>query len=74
MMDFLNAAELFRKCWALYRSYYSVQFDDSAWEQILKEADTLFEEFNKQPFAKELICAVILELERHCRPERSDTF
>lgn len=64
MMGFLKTAELFRNSWHLYRKYYSQKKNAEMWEQFVEEAEGLYEKYGKQPFAKEMIMAVICEIER----------
>lgn len=64
MIVFLEAARLFRDSWGLYRMYYGQEKDREMWERLIEEADGLYAKYGKQPFAKEMIAAVISEVER----------
>ncbi len=64
MMFFLEAARLFGDSWGLYRKYYGQEKNREMWEQFVEEAKELYKKYGKQPFAREIIVAVISEVER----------
>lgn len=64
MMKFLDAARLFRGCWELYRKYYGQSMNKELWEQFIAETEVLYQKCGKTDMAKELILAVINEIER----------
>lgn len=64
MMKFLEAAGLFADCWDVYRRYYGKELNDGICEQFTSEMGFLYEKHGKQRLAKELILAVIGEIER----------
>lgn len=63
MMKFLEVADLFKDCWKLYRKYYGHRMSEALWEQCLQERSALYQKY-QTPMARELISAVISELER----------
>lgn len=64
MMKFLEAAGLFADCWNVYRKYYGKELNDDICEKFIGEMELLYEKYEKQRLAKELILAVIGEIER----------
>lgn len=64
MMFFLEAARLFGDSWGLYRKYYGQEKNREMWERFVEEAEELYKKYGKQPFAREIIVAVISEVER----------
>lgn len=64
MMKFFDAAGLFRSCWVLYRSYYGQKMTKELWEELIEKADALYQKYQKERFAMEMIMAVINEIER----------
>lgn len=64
MMGFLEAAKLFSDSWRLYRKYYGQEKNRKMWEQLVEEAEALYGKYGKQPFAKEIMVAVVSEIER----------
>lgn len=64
MMVFMEAARLFQDSWKLYRKYYGEEKSEAVWNQLIEEAEGLHAKYGKQPFARELIAAVISEVER----------
>lgn len=64
MMSFLEAAGLFRDSWKLYKKYFGQDKDRGMWEKLIDEADGLYEKHGKQLFVKEMMVAVISEIER----------
>lgn len=71
MMNFLDAARLFKDIWELYKSYYSEKLGDKLWEQILEEGHGLHKKYQQSAFSKEMIVAVISELERISKKKTS---
>lgn len=64
MMKFLEAAGLFADCWDVYRRYYGKELNDDICEHFTNEMGLLYEKYGKQRLAKDLILAVIGEIER----------
>lgn len=65
MMNFLEAARLFSDCWYLYKRYYGRDMEEELCLVLMDETRALHEKYGKQPFAREMILAVIIELERN---------
>lgn len=70
-MNFLDAARLFKDIWELYKSYYSEKLDDKLWKQILEEGHGLYKKYQQSAFSREMIVAVISELERISKKKTS---
>lgn len=64
MMGFLEAAGLFRDSWRLYRKYYSQEKSKEMWNLLIEEAEGMYGKYRKQPFVREILVAVISEIER----------
>lgn len=65
MMAFLEAAHLFQDCWRLYKKYFSMQsLDRSTWEKFIGETNLILHRYRKEPLAKDILVAVISEIER----------
>lgn len=64
MMVFMEAARLFQDSWKLYRKYYGEEKSEAVWNQLIEEADGLYKKYGKHPFAREMMAAVISEVER----------
>lgn len=63
-MNFLETAGLFTDCWHLYRKYYSKDLSDDTCKQFVDEIDLIYEKYKGQEFAKDIILAVIKEIEK----------
>lgn len=64
MMGFLEAAGLFKDSWKLYKKYFGQDKDRKMWEKLIEEAEEVYGIHGKQPFAREMMAAVISEIER----------
>lgn len=64
MMGFLEAAGLFRDSWKLYKKYFGQDKDREMWERLIEETKEVYGIHGKQPFAREMMVAVISEIER----------
>lgn len=63
-MELKTIYHLFSECWKFYKKYHDQPFDESIWEQVLKDGRALHVKYQKTVFAREMILAVISELER----------
>lgn len=63
-MNFLDTAKLLKDIWELYKRYYGEKLNENLWEQVLKDGRALHVKYQKAVFAREMILAVISELER----------
>lgn len=63
-MELKTIYHLFSECWKFYKKYHDRQFDEAIWEQVLKDGRALHVKYQKSVFAREMILAVISELER----------
>ena len=56
--------EIYNEVWFFYKKYINHDNSDEAWEQVAKDAKTILEKNKGDKFARQLINAVIDELER----------
>lgn len=70
MMLFTEAAGLFRDSWGLYRKYCGQDKSRAMWDRLIGEAEGLYGKYGKKPFARDIIVAVISEVERIGRQGR----
>ncbi len=55
----------FSDCWKLYKNFVGIRQEDEArWEVLIDEADAIIERYEKHQFVRDLISAVMGELER----------
>ena len=64
MMNFLETARLFSDCWYLYKKYYGQEMEEEMWLALLDESRNFYEKYGRRFFAKEIIVALINEVER----------
>ncbi len=64
MMKFWEAAALFSDCWHLYRKYYGQELSEEMCEHFIEETSVLYGKYGKQKLAKDMLLAVINEVER----------
>lgn len=65
MMGFKDVFTLFCACWKLYKEYATVNMTDAQWDSFVEQAMKMYhEQFKTVEFAKEMITAVINEIER----------
>lgn len=63
MMKFLEAARLFSDCWDLYRRYYNKELSDDVCDKLIDEMSVLHKKYGKQRMAKEMLLAIISEVQ-----------
>lgn len=49
-----------------HKKYQGSKYSDKEWSEILAEAETIWNKFNKDLHVLELLCAALEEIERHC--------
>ena len=64
MMAVRTAFQLFCDCWHLYRKYILKTANEEVLEGRKNEADKIFKKYDEKPLAKELLMAVLNEIER----------
>lgn len=64
MMAVRTAFQLFCDCWHLYRKYILRTANEGALEQFKKETEEIYTRYKQEPMAKEMLLAVIGEVER----------
>ena len=55
--------DIIQDAWQLFKSHSDIQDTDEYWEQLVNEATAIYEK-HKTQFAKDLMIAVLNELER----------
>ena len=50
--------------WKCCKKYYHVRPDDDYWEAVVEESSAIVQKYNNLPLCKDLVLAVIGELER----------
>ena len=71
MMGFLEAADLFHGAWKIYRQYFGSDMSKEDWDRLIAEIDQIYEKCRKEEFAKDILVAVINEIERMDRRKKS---
>ena len=64
MMAVRKAFGLFCDCWHLYRKYITSELKDNDLDDFIRESGEIFRKHEQDPFAKDLLLAVINEIER----------
>ena len=64
MMAVRTAFQLFCDCWHLYRKYILKTANEEVLEGLKNEADKIFKKYDEKPLEKELLMAVLNEIER----------
>lgn len=59
-----TAFQLFCDCWRLYRKYILRTANEEVLEQFKREIDEIYARYEQEPMAKEMLIAVINEVER----------
>ena len=55
---------MFTDCWRFYKKYADVQQADEYWEAMVAEADVIAKKYQNNKLCRDLIFAVVDELER----------
>ncbi|HIZ74931.1 MAG TPA: hypothetical protein H9723_06790 [Candidatus Mediterraneibacter stercoravium] len=63
MMEVKTVFNLFCDSWHLYRKYILKQ-NEKALDEFIQESGELFQKYERDPFAKDLLLAVTNEVER----------
>lgn len=56
--------DMFTDCWRLFKKYADVQDNDEYWEAVVSESSAISKKYNECKFIRNLVLAVITELER----------
>ena len=67
MIDIKGSVDqkIYNDVWLFFKNYYGVKQDDEeSWDKLIKEGDGLCKKYNNGTFVRELVLAVINELER----------
>lgn len=63
---------IFTDAWKIYKKYADVRSDDEYWEAVVGETNALAEKYNNGRLCRDLILAVISELERQSKKMYED--
>lgn len=65
--------KIYNDVWNLLKKYYGIrQDDDEQWEQLVKDGDAVCEKYGNSKFARELVLAIVNELERMSKGVKAD--
>lgn len=64
MMAVRRVFNLFCDSWYLYRKYITRELEENTLDDFIKESGEIFRKYEQDPFAKDLLLAVINEIER----------
>ena len=56
--------QYFGDVWTFFKKYYHVRPDDDYWDAVVEEGSSIVQKYNNLPLCKDLVLAVISELER----------
>lgn len=63
IMGFREVARMFGDIWSLYKGYAVRRSDETELEKFMDQVSAVYEKY-KAPFAKEILLAVVGEIER----------
>lgn len=63
-VELKNIYQCFTECWKFYKRFADVQSTDEFWEAVTSEGGQLARRFGNGRFIRDLVLAVITELER----------
>lgn len=63
---FTEAVHLFQDIWSLYKRYAAKRLDGAELEKFVDNVSAIYEKY-KTPFAKEILLAMVGEIERTAR-------
>lgn len=63
---FIEAVHLFQDIWSLYKRYAAKRSNEAELEKFMGKVSAIYEKY-KTPFAKEILLAVVGEIERTVR-------
>lgn len=73
-MDFKEQYfNVWKTIWEFHRKWFSNDDSDETWKKILDESSVIVKQYEDKPeknFAKNLMVAVLSEIERTCRAKR----
>lgn len=65
--DLKRVYDMFTSCWRFYRQFADVQKTDEYWTAVTEEGDRLARGFGNGRFIRDLLGAVMAELERQAK-------
>ena len=64
MMAVRTVFNLFCDSWHLYRKYILNKLSEKELDECIRESDELFQKYEQDPFAKDMLLAIANEIER----------
>ena len=64
MMAVRTVFNLFCDSWHLYRKYILSKLNEKDLDEFIRDSDELFQKYEQDPFAKDLLLAITNEIER----------
>lgn len=59
---------LFGEVWTLFKKYFDIQQpEESRWDQLLEESAAISQKYKNSPLSRDLLMAVMNELERRSK-------
>lgn len=64
MMAVRTVFNLFCDSWQLYRKYITRELEEKTLDDFIRESGELFQKYEQDPFAKDMLLAITNEIER----------
>ena len=72
MMAVRTVFSLFCDSWYLYRKYILSKLNEKDLDEFIRESGELFQEYEQDPFAKDMLLAITNEIDRIMRENGGD--
>lgn len=66
----MNYVEAYKSVLDFHRKYSNIQDSEGFWQSAVDESDEIFRKYGKCEFVKDLLLAVLAELERKAKKQR----
>lgn len=60
----MNYFEVYKTIWNFHKKYGEVKNTEAYWDEVIEESKSIHKQYNKSKFVKDLLVAVVNELER----------
>lgn len=67
MMAVRTVFSLFCDSWHLYRKYILSKLNEKDLDEFIRESEELFQKYERDPFAKDMLLAITNEIEKEWR-------
>ncbi len=64
--------QYFGEVWTFFKKYYHVRSDDDFWDAVVSEGGAIVQKYSNLPLCKDLVLAVIDELDRKGKLEKGE--